>query len=106
YRQHQTATRFTDAAPQHGPRSAEQEPVVYPSNIEPIAAAMKVERAVASRAPDEPAALVDHQRNAADIGMCALESDAQQSDQRDQNVSKQDRNSHGALHHVTVENAN
>jgi tRNA-splicing ligase RtcB len=33
------------------------------------------------------------------------DSDAQQSDQRDQNVSKQDRNSHGTLHHVTVENA-
>ena len=45
---------------------------------------------------------LDHQRNAADIGVCALESDAQQSDQRDQNVSKQDRNSHGTLHHVTV----
>src|SRR5262249_46734429 len=80
----------TDPAQQHGPRSAEQEPVVYPSNIELIAAAVKVERAVASRAPDDPAALVDHKCNAADIGVCALETDAQQSDQRDQSASEQD----------------
>src|SRR5215831_12631416 len=59
----------TNAAPQHGPRSAEQEPVVYPSNRERIEAAMKVEHAVASRAADDPAALVDHERNAADIGV-------------------------------------
>src|SRR5262249_59968733 len=44
----------TNAAPQHGPRSAEQEPVVYPSNRERIEAAMKVEHAVASRAADDP----------------------------------------------------
>src|SRR5262249_31759093 len=85
----------TNAAPQHGPRSAEQEPVVYPSNRERIEAAMKVEHAVASRAADYPAALVDHERNAADIGVCALETDAEQSDQRDQRASEQDQNSHG-----------
>ena len=46
---------------------------------------------------DDPAALVDHERNAADIGVCALETDAQQSDQRDQSASKQDQNSHGCI---------
>src|SRR5262249_4461020 len=70
----------TNAAPQHGPRSAEQEPVVYPSNREPIAAAVKVEHAVASRAADDPAALVDHERNATDIGVCALETNGNQGD--------------------------
>src|SRR5262249_641481 len=84
----------TDAAPQHGPRSAKQDPVVYPSNIDRIEAAMKVERAVASRAADDPAALVNHERNAADIGVCALQADAQQGDQRDQSASKQDQNFH------------
>src|SRR5262249_36220884 len=68
--------QVTNAAPKHGPRPAEQEPVVYPSNRERIEAAVKVERAVASRAADDPAALVDHERNATDIGVCALETDA------------------------------
>jgi hypothetical protein len=96
------ALDVTHPAVEHGPRSAEQQAVVYASDRERIAAAMEVQRAVAGRAADDPAALVDHERNAAGIGVCALETDAKQSDQRDQSASEQDRNSHGlALHHLT-----
>ena len=56
---------------------------------------MKVKRAVPGRASCNPAALEDHERNTAGIGLCAVETDAKQRDQRDQGASQQDRNSHG-----------
>src|SRR4029077_4452719 len=79
---------------QHRLRSAEQKAVVYAANSKPIAAAAEGERAAASRATDDPAALIDRKRNAATIGIRVLEADAKQGDQRDQSASEQDRNSH------------
>src|SRR6516225_7317254 len=60
-----------------------------------IAAAVEVKRAVPGRASNNPAVLEDHERNTAGIGLCAVETDAKQRDQRDQGASQQDRNSHG-----------
>src|SRR5262249_44329458 len=74
----------------------------YTANSKPIAAAAEGEGAAAGRATDDPAALVDRKRNAAAIGVRALEADAKQGDQRDQSASKQDRNSHALTLSLSV----
>src|SRR5262249_16285837 len=77
------ALDVTHPAVEHGPRSAEQQAVVYASDRERITAAMEVQRAVASRPGDGPAARVDDERDAAGIRVRALETNADQGDERD-----------------------
>src|SRR6187399_761155 len=49
----------TDAPIQHGPRSAEQQTIIYAADRERIVTAVEREHAVAGRPTDDPAALVD-----------------------------------------------
>ena len=79
---------------QHRLRTAEDQAVVYAADPKPIAAAAEEERAAAGRAADDPTALIDRKHNAAAIGVRALETDAKQSDQRDESASEQGPNSH------------
>jgi hypothetical protein len=55
---------------------------------------MEIERAMAGRAADDPAAFKNDECNAAHIGACAVKTEREHYSQRDQSASQQDSNSH------------